>query len=43
MKKTHKKTAKVIANIAKAMANKAGGAASGWYTYQTKEPRKPQK
>lgn len=41
--KEQKKTAKAIASIAKAMANKAGGAASGWSTYQPKEPCKPQK
>lgn len=32
--------AKVIANVANAMAVKACGAASAWGTYQPKEPKK---
>lgn len=41
--KKQNKTAKIIANIAKSMANKACGAASGWGTYQPVEPKKIQK
>lgn len=37
------KIAKAVANIAKAMANKACGAASGWGSYQPVEPKKIQK
>lgn len=41
--KQNKKVAKVVANVAKAMANKACGAASGWSSYQPKEPKKLEK
>ena len=37
------KVAKVIAFVAKTMADKMHGAASGWGTYQPVEPKKPQK
>ncbi len=43
MKKETGKCARLIATVAKSMANKAGGAASGWLTYQPKEPQKKQK
>lgn len=38
--KKQNKTAKVIANIVKTMADKACGAASAWGAYQPKEPKK---
>ena len=38
--KKQSKTARVIANIAKTMANKACGATSAWGAYQPKEPKK---
>lgn len=36
----HRIVAKVIANVANAMAVKACGAASVWGTYQPKEPKR---
>ena len=38
-----KNTAKLMTVIEKAMANKANGSASSWFTYQPKEPKKPMK
>ena len=43
MKKIQKATAEKMAKVFNAMANKAGGAASGWMTYQPKEPNKNSK